>query len=290
MATFKKAATLALLLAAPFCLPTWARDTAKKFIIYEYIPYSAHVADGKVSTVPALKPYLESIDIPMVDVVYVPRFMTNGRPDKKKIEDIAKSAIATPGIPVSFDTEFGQRFQPETVIPGVSEILSIYHQYNTVTPAGVYGTAPQDSYAWEQNTPARFDAINRLYASVAGQVDFLSPVLYNYNDGDTTRWKFAADYNMEAAKKYNTGKPIVPYISIAVVLKKSQWNKTGPIPVRSLTEAEMQTRLQTLYDLGASGCIVWASTRFRTPDGKSPVFDRNSGWGKALADFAEAHQ
>jgi hypothetical protein len=123
MITFKKAVTLALLLAAPFCSPTWAQDTAKKFIIYEYIPYSAHVANGKVATVPALKPYLESIDIHMVDVVYVPRFMTNGRPDKKKIEDIAKSAITTPGIPVSFDTEFGQRFHPETVIPGVSEIL-----------------------------------------------------------------------------------------------------------------------------------------------------------------------
>ena len=290
MATFKKATILALLLAAAFFLPSWAQDTAKKFIIYQYIPYSAHVADGKVSTVPALKPYLESINIHRVDVVYAPRFMTNGRPDEKKIEDIAKSAIATPGIPVSFDTEFGQRFHPETVIPAVSEILSIFHRYNTVTPVGVYGTAPQDSYAWKPNTPARFDAINRLYASVAGQVDFLSPVLYNYNDGDTKRWQLAAAYNMEAAKKYNTGKPIVPYLNIAVVLEKNQWDKTGPIPVRLLSEAEMHTRLQTLYDLGASGCIVWASTRFRTPDGQSPVFDRNSGWGKALADFAAAHQ
>ena len=292
MATFKKAAALALLLAAPFCSASPTHETAKKFIIYEYIPYSAHVAGGEVSTDPSLKPYLESLGIHRVDVVYLPRFMTDGHPDKKKIEGIAKSAIAIPGIPVSFDTEFGQRFKPETVIPGVSEILSIYHHYNTVTPAGVYGTAPQDSYEWGPGVPAKFDAINQRYASVARQVDFLSPVLYNYNGGDTAAWKFAADYNMAAAKKYNTGKPIVPYIDIAIVLKKNEFSgdNTGPIPVRMLTEAEMHSRLQTLYDLGASGCIVWASTRFRTPDGKAPVFDRNSGWGKALADFAQAHQ
>jgi hypothetical protein len=52
----------------------------------------------------------------------------------------------------------------------------------------------------------------------------------------------------------------------------------------------MLTRLQTLYDLGADGCIVWASSGDRTLDGTMPVFDRNSGWGKALADFAAAHK
>ena len=74
-------------------------------------------------------------------------------------------------------------------------------------------------------------------------------------------------------------------------MKSSGTNdKTQHGPVRMLTEAEMRTRLQTLYDLGADGCIVWASSNDRTLDGKAPVFDRDSGWGKALADFAQEHR
>ncbi len=290
MTTFRNAATLVLLLAAPLCSPCRAQEATKKFIIYEFIPYHAHVVDGELSSVPSLKQYLESLDIHAIEVIYLPRFMTNGHPDEKKIEDIAKSAIGTPGTPVSFDTEFGNRSHPETVIPGVSDILRIYHRYNTVTPVGVYGTAPQNTYAWQPDI-ARFDALNQRYASIANEVDFLSPVLYNYEGADTGAWKRAAAYNIAAAKKYNTGKSIIPYISITIRLKSSGKNdQTQQGPVRMLTEAEMHTRLETLYDLGAGGCIVWASSKDRTLDGKVPVFDRNSGWGKALADFAQAHR
>ncbi len=290
MTVFKKSSLLALmLLTAAVCSPCLAQSPARKFTIYEYIPYQNHVAGGEVTATPPLKQYLESVGIHRIDVVYLPRFMTDGEPDQKKIEAIAKAAIATPNIPVSFDTEFGNRMRPETVIPSVTEILNIYHRYNKVTPAGVYATAPQNSYAWKPNI-ARFDTLNPRYASIAHLLDFLSPVLYNYEGPDTKAWERAAVYNMAAAKKYNTGKPIIPYIEDAIVLKKNKGDKKSPIPVRMLTEAEMHTRLQTLYDLGASGCIVWASTRFRTADEKAPVFDRNSGWGKALVDFALAHQ
>jgi hypothetical protein len=279
-----------LFLTATLCSPCLAQSPARKFTIYEYIPYETHVAGSEISATPPLKQYLESVGIYRIDVVYLPRFMTNGKPDAKKIEAIAKAALATPGIPVSFDTEFGNRLRPETVVPGSTEILNIYHRYNKVTPAGVYGTAPQNTYAWKPNI-GHFDELNQRYASIANLVDFFSPVLYNYEGADTAAWQRAAVYNVAAAKQYNTGKPVIPYINIGIVLNPGQkTNKTGPVPVRMLTEAEMQTRLQTLYDLGASGCIVWASTRFRTPDGKAPVFDRDSGWGKALVDFAQAHQ
>ena len=211
MNTFMNAATLALLLAAPIWSPCRAQEATKKFIVYEFIPYRAYVVGGEASGVPSLTLYLESLDIHAIKVIYLPRFMSDGHPDEKKIEDIAKSASETPGIPVSFDTEFGNRSHPETVIPGVSEILRVYHRYNTVTPVGVYATAPQNTYAWRPDI-ARFDALNQRYASIAKQVDFLSPVLYNYEGGDSTAWKRAAVYNITAAKKYNTGKSIFPYI------------------------------------------------------------------------------
>lgn len=290
MTAHKRSTLLVLLFVVAICSSSPALAAGRKFTIYEYIPYHDHVAGGEASRVPQLDQYLELLGIHQIKVIYEKRFMTNGQPDEAKIEAIAKDAINSPRIPVSFDTEFGDRFKPETVIPKVSEILSIYHRYNTVTPAGVYGTAPQNTYAWKPDI-AHFDALNQKYASVAKEVDFLSPVLYNYEGPDTEAWKRAAVYNIAAAKSYKTGKPIFPYVSITIRLKspgKDDSDQHGPI--RTLTEAEMLARLQTLYDLGADGCILWASSGDRTTDGNTPVFDRNSGWGKALADFAEAHQ
>jgi hypothetical protein len=290
MTGFRKAILFALIIVTIASSPCLAQATAKKFTIYEFVPYRDHVEGNNLSPVPPLSQYLESLGIHPIKVIYEKRFMTDSKPDAEKIEEIAKSAISSPGIPVSFDTEFGDRFNPETVIPRVSEILDIYHRYNTVTPAGVYATAPQNTYAWKPDIN-HFDALNRSYAPIAHQVDFLSPVLYNYEGADTEAWKKAAIYNIAAAKQYQTSKPIFPYIGVVIHLQSSSPDDSGQHgPVRTLTEAEMLTRLQTLYDLGADGCIVWASSGDRTTDGKMPVFDRNSGWGKALAEFARAHQ
>jgi len=293
MTAARKILPLILLLAtAALWPPRTAHAAGKTFTIYEYIPYRDHVAGDQLSSAPQLDEYLESLGIHHIKVIYLNRFMTDGQPDEKKIEAIAKSAIGSPKIPVSFDTEFGDRFKPETVVPQVTEILRLYHQYNSVTPAGVYATAPQNTYAWTPDI-TRFDALNEKYASIAQQVDFLSPVLYNYGGPDNAAWQKAAVYNIAAAKKYNTGKPILAYLSPVMHPHQDSDDdaatKAHYRDIRMLTEAEMLLRLQTLYDLGADGCIVWASSSDRI-DGKPPVFDRNSGWGKALADFAAAHR
>lgn len=289
MNSFRKICLLVLLFTVGMVFPCPAQTSAKKFTIYEFIPYREHVAGSEIARIPPLDQYLETLGIHRIKVIYLERFMTNDQPDEKKIETIAKSAIGSPNVPVSFDTEFGDRFHPETVIPRVSAILSIYHRYNTVTPAGVYATAPQNTYAWKPDI-SRFDSLNESYRSIAQQVDFLSPVLYNYEGPDIEAWKRAAVYNISAAKKYQTGKRILPYISVIIRLQSSGKDDDSQHgAIRTLTEAEMLTRLQTLYDLGADGCIVWASSGDRTLDGKVPVFDRNSGWGKALADFAKSH-
>jgi hypothetical protein len=288
-AYIKKKISALLLLTAALCSSVAAQVPRKSFTVYEFIPYKDHVQGAELSRVPALDQYLEGLGIHRVKVVYLERFMTDGKPDEKKIEAIAKSAKDSPKAPVSFDTEFGDRFHPETVIPQVLEILSIYHRYNTVTPAGVYATAPQNTYAWKPDID-RFTALSERYEPVAQQVDFLSPVLYNYEGPDTEAWKRAAVYNMAAARRYNTGKPIIPYLSPIIRMQDSGKNDESQHgAVRMLTEQEMVIRLQTLYDLGADGCIVWASSGDRTLDGNLPVFDRNSGWGKALSDFAASH-
>jgi len=270
--------------------PASAQSVAPhKFTIYEFIPYTSHVAAGQLTQSPPLPQYLESLNIHRIDVVYENRYFTDGEPDRAKIESVARQALAN-NTPVSFDNEFGVRQHPDTVIPKTLQILDIYHAVNSVNPVGVYATVPQNTYAYKDDIH-KYDALSAQYAPVAAKVDFFSPVLYNYAGSDFKLWVYAANYNIAAARMYKMDKPIYPYISTIVHLKPSGDDDTGMKgAVRPMSEDEMKARLEVLYRLGADGCIVWASSGDKTMDGKQPYFDRLSGWGKALADFAASHK
>ena len=94
---------------------------------------------------------------------------------------------------------------------------------------------------------------------------------------------------MELAKKYTPLKPVIPYISPVVRLGSSNKAKNGNL-VEALSEEEMRERLQALFILGASGCIIWASSQDRTEDGQIPQFDPDKGWGKAVVEFTKTHR
>lgn len=263
---------------------------ARPFTIYEFLPWGQHIENGHPTNSPALQVYLHSLGIQHAAVVY--DFATNGKADTNKIYKTIERAAADTNSIVSFDTEFGKRFQPDTVIPEVLEILRAYRSFHPANKVGVYATAPQNTYGWSTNIQ-RYDSLNAKYQPVADAVDFLSPCLYVYRT-DLESWKKAAAYNVDAANKYHTGKPVIPYIDAVVDIGTTNKMKNGVLTkitiARPMTEQEMAERLQTLYDLGASGCIIWGSSGKITPEGKQPVFDRNSGWGKAAADFAQRHE
>lgn len=256
------------------------------FIVYQFIPWTNHVVNGQVTDVPPLADYLVQNGIYPVNVVYESYFMINNVVDPALVANIAQSAAETPHIPVSFDTEFGDRFQPQTVIPNVTEIINIFHNNNNNTPVGVYGTVPQDTYGWTDNM-SEYDQLNPQYAPLASIVDFMSPVLYNYNDNDTVAWINSAKYNMNAARNYNASKPIFPYITPMVGDKSENATK---YPNTFLTKREMTLRLETLLKLNASGCIIWVSNEIDTPDGHPPPFDAENGWGNAVVDFVKNHK
>lgn len=264
--------------------------SARPFVIFEFLPWGQHMENGRPVSSPRLQDYLATLGIRHAVVVY--DFATGGKADTNKIYKVIERAAGDTNIIVSFDTEFGNRFKPETVMPEVLEILRVYRSFHPANMAGVYATAPQETYELATNLQ-RYDSLNAKYQPVADAVDFLSPCLYFYHK-DFATWKRTAAYNIEAAKKYRTGKPIIPYIDAVYPGANTNTVRNGrPVKVcivRLLTEQEMTRQLQTLYDLGADGCIIWASSFDVTPDGARPVFDRNSGWGKAIADFAEKHR
>ena len=52
----------------------------------------------------------------------------------------------------------------------------------------------------------------------------------------------------------------------------------------------MAQRLGSLYQQGASGCIIWASSQDRKKNGEVPQFNPEHGWGKAVVSFIKLHK
>lgn len=145
---------------------------------------------------------------------------------------------------------------------------------------GLYATVPQNTYGYDDKI-SRYDKVNKAYSQVAAAVDYFSPSLYNYKTTDSLLWKKSAVYSIGACKKYNyPAKKILPYLTPEISI-----NKTTSL----LTYSEMMFRLQTLYDLGADGCLIWTSSGTRDNKGNKIYIDENEGWLKAVKDFIARH-
>lgn len=254
---------------------------ADQFKIYAFIPWKTNDAQSKL-----IESRLESYGIIPIKVIYEHHITTHGKIDGEKLKRLAN--MSRPDIPISFDLESGNRFHPETVLPKVQEVLQTYKTLAPQSVVGVYAILPQITYSWNKKI-ANYDQLNEKYKSLINFVDFLSPVLYNYDGSDLQAWHESARFNIQAAKRYALGKPIIPYISPIIRLHKLDAVKDGNL-VEELDENSMAARLQILYDLGASGCIIWASSQDRTKDGHFPVFDPDKAWGRAVVTFIKTHK
>ncbi|WP_157697663.1 hypothetical protein [Caballeronia calidae] len=237
---------------------------------------------------PPLDAFLSSLGFKNIKVLYEKNYATNGVPDDAKARDVARAASKEGVELVSLDNEFGDRLRPETVIPQTLELIRLFRNHGNSFALGVYATAPQATYGWHPEKLEMTEGLNVQYKSVAEAVDVLSPALYNYDGHDFEKWKRSAYFHISQSKIYG-GKPIIPYISPYVELKKTEVPRNG-VKVEELTEQEMRERLNVLYDQGADGCIVWASSQSVGPDNKQLLFDPSRGWGKALVEFIREHQ
>src|SRR5690606_7633636 len=122
-----------------------------------------------------------------------------------------------------------------------------------------------------------YKELNKEYESIAKQVNFLSPVFYNYNKNDFKLWKAAVDFNMaesqKYAKKYNL--KVYPYIRATYSSEKFLGKRKASI---QLTASEMEDRLLYLYKMGANGVIIWESSEIFELNGEKPILDFQKGW------------
>lgn len=255
---------------------TVATTPMRKFVVYAYIPW-ANASN------------LLTYGIQPIDVIYEKNLFTNEKMDARKIKKLASEMSLKKTRLVSFDMEFGNRFKPETVIPTIRAVLKMFHNYNLTNPIGIYAVIPQNTYGVRPIGAFKYayEKLNNNYSMLINDVDFISPSLYNYGISDYKVWLENASFNISIAKKM-TSKPILPYISPIITVGSTVLVKDGHL-VKELSEAEMAEKLSALYHLGASGCILWASSQDRTVEGQVPLFNPKKGWGKAVVDFVKCH-
>ncbi|NIF85236.1 hypothetical protein F3J24_17125 [Comamonas sp. Tr-654] len=279
-----------------------AQDGSHRFVVGEYLKFRRY-RDGS-GVVQTAKGYLdeawfESLGMLPINLIYSNRFLDGDGPtatlNENKLRSIANEA--NPAYPVSLDAEAWDknRFRPDAPTPnGVSivqnlvQIVRTFKQANPSIQVGLYGEVPQNTYGINNSTTSVFDRLNPKYASVAAEVDYYSPSLYNYDAYDGTsagdqRWAQAAEYAVHSCKQLDainrTNKPILAYITPG-------WADADKTQ-RYLTEEQMHFRLTTLKKLGAGGCIVWLSSSAQEPGTNDRlILDPNSGWLKATVEFA----
>lgn len=258
------------------------------FDIYGFIPWETHVnKEGiTVSDFNLTEQYIKQQGFKPVKVIYHKYFLTDDKPDANKIRKIAEASKLAPTVPVSFDIEIGNRFAPKTVLPIAEETLRLYHKYGGAATVGVYALLPQNTHGGkiDGGKKALYIDLNKKYESIAKQVNFLSPVFYNYDQKNLDLWKKAVDFNMAEAKKYaiKYNLKIIPYVTSTYAEKRDKYY------VEQMSEKEMQQRLSYLKDAGADGVIIWESSQgFEISSNGKPVIDFTKGWAKAVIEFQD---
>jgi hypothetical protein len=284
---------LALVLLASISYNSHAQNVKADnhpFKVYAFIVYAGYIQNGtEVKTsYKQLGRYLLNYGIKGYDLVYEQKMLDypdskkeNGVPNISRIDSLGREAMGFTNTPVSLDLESWKRFDTIKTPKRMLEVINEFKRVNKQSLLGLYATVPQNTYAYSANI-SRYDEVNKAYASVAAAVDYFSPSFYNYSGTDTVAWNKAAVYNMNACKKYGfPDKPIIPYITPEVTQKGG--------PTTMLTYEEMMNHLQTIYRLGASGCLIWTSSGTRDANGNRIYIDVNSGWLKAVRDFMATH-
>lgn len=263
------------------------------FEVYQFIKWK-NFTNGNgvlISDPNQLQQYLSTQNIKPIDVIYKPRFLTNGNPDANKIKIIADKASKYPNIPISFDIEVGDRFQPQTILPIVQKTLELYHQFGGKAPVGVYAVLPQERFSRtgisNNEYRQKFINLNQSYEAVASQVNFLSPVIYNYNIRSFNDWKNCVDLQISEAKKYaqKYNLKIIPYFSITYLTKGKNQEKI----IEPLSGQEALRRLNYIKSKGVDGVIIWDTSIGKLKDSSPPIFNSQQGSFKALLNFSRAN-
>ncbi|WP_158994216.1 hypothetical protein [Mucilaginibacter sp. L196] len=268
----------------------FAQNAKHAFRVYGFIPYAGYFQNGqpKAASFNVMQQYLATLGISKYNLIYESRIAnfpdgnkTHGVIDTPRLQGFAKLASLEPEVLVALDLEGWNRFDTVNTTRKLIDAVNTFKAINKQSPVGFYATVPQDTYGNPKDT-VLCNKLNKAYANVAAVVDYFSPSLYNYRGAGRDEWKKEVLYNVAACKKYGyPQKKIIPYITPEITINGH---------TELLNYDEMLYRLNTLYELGVDGCLLWTSSGTRDADGKRPFVNEDEGWLKAVKDFIRQHK
>lgn len=263
---------------------------AQAFTIYTFVPFRYHINEEgkKIDGYVKAEQALYKVGTKPIKVLYEKSFLTDEKPDVEKIKKIVADTKLKPEVPVSFDIEIGNDRKPETILPVVLETLKLYHSLGGAAEVGVYSLLPvsTEGELYAAHRIPGYQKLNQKYEPIAELVDFISPVIYNYNIRDINKWKAIVDINMSESHKYakKHNLKIYPYITASYYLPKHDPVTKFRI-VEMLSAEEMKDRLDYLKYKKADGVILWESSNTIQSDGDKPLIDFRKSWAKGVVNF-----
>lgn len=234
-----------------------------------------------------LNDHLNKIGYKKIKVIYHDQFLDkNNQPDPQKIKKIAEAA-KTDMTPVSFDYEKGNYKDYDNTISAIQKTIGIYKKHGGKAPVGVYGVFPQNTFGGGRLTEKRqlqYQQLNEKYSVLLNELDFISPVFYNYDKNDLKNWEKSVNFSLSEIRKYNkANKKVYPYITASYFSRRN-----GVLYAEQISEIDLKNKLDYLKSR-TDGVIFWESGASYNTNGKRPTFYLKSGWGRVLSDFSKGN-
>lgn len=273
------------------------KNPGKEFIVFD----SIHYRDKGDSAQYGMKPYtiLYTHRIWPKNLLKISRRQPEPPPEAHIIELVKD--ISPDKSPVIYDIEHWPLDIRKAVpvvadddISGASEkavktsmqkmihIINCSKKANPALKYGYYGCVPlRDYWSPVKNDPEmlkQWKKANDYLKPLAEAVDVICPSLYTFYP-DRKAWVKYAKANIAEAKRLSAGKPIYAYLWPKYHTSSNKKDKK-----RFIDGDFWRLQLETVYNSGIDGIIIWDSTRV-VNDPKDSIWDPNRAWWQETVSF-----
>ena len=209
-------------------------------------------------------------------ILYESIFYSHSEFDIPQIQyDKINSVVSNDSIWI-LDNEFGNRFDPSTVLPDTITIMGYLKNTLRIKELGMYAVFPQNIYGWKYAQLFglnNYKKLNDKYVRCLNYITNMHPVMYNYGDDVLFEtWKKSARWLIDESNRLSKGtKKIIPFISTDICVDKSC------NIIKQLDPIELRKRINYLRQFknrNVAGVVIWAKSGALLENNNRPTIEQ----------------
>lgn len=229
-----------------------------------------------------------------LNIIYEQEFYTDSKilpefPPEKKIREKAKEAFEKSDL-VNIDIEKWKLPNKNSKENNIDWYVRVAKQMKQEAPGlrlGFYVGPPLIEY-WravgDENSEDYKDwqRDNDKVKPILDEVSVLFPNLYTHYP-DRRGWIKQANAQIKEAKRLAGGRPIYP----TIWMRYHPGSNGGLLENQYLPADYFRFQLETIYQLGADGVVIWGGWDFDNPKGGKLMWDENRVWWQETRQFLQ---